>query len=52
MPALNGRNVHAGRSRLAGEMGRQVMDERISLSDDPNHPRGLGSTAWDAEGGW
>jgi len=50
MPALNGRNVHAGRSRLAGEMGRQVMDERVSLSDDPNHPRGLGSTAWDAEG--
>lgn len=50
MPALNGRNVHAGRSRLAGELGRQVMDERISLSDDPHHPRGLGSTAWDAEG--
>jgi PmbA protein len=50
MPALNGRNVHAGRSRLAGEMGRTVMDERISLTDDPFHPRGLGSTSWDAEG--
>jgi PmbA protein len=50
MPALSGRNVHAGRSRLAGEMDQRVMDQRISLSDDPHHPRGLGSTGWDAEG--
>lgn len=50
IPALNGRNVHAGRSRLAMKTGEQVMDERLTLSDDPFHPRGLGSTAWDAEG--
>jgi PmbA protein len=50
VPAINGRNVHAGRSRLAQSLGQAVMDERISLSDDPFDPRGTGSTWWDAEG--
>jgi PmbA protein len=48
-PALSGRNVHAGRSWLAGKIGEQCMGEQFSLYDDP-HTRGLGSTAWDAEG--
>lgn len=50
VPGLNGRNVHAGRSRLAGQEGRQVIDRSLSIIDDPWHPRGLGSTWWDAEG--
>ncbi|NYT08170.1 MAG: TldD/PmbA family protein [Methanomicrobiales archaeon] len=50
VPALSGRNVHAGRSKLAGSLGMQVADGAISVYDDPLLPRGLGSTRWDAEG--
>jgi PmbA protein len=50
MPAVNGRNVHAGRSKLAGSTGEQVMDPKISLDDDPFIPGAPGSTWWDAEG--
>jgi PmbA protein len=49
LPALSGRNVHAGRSRLADLVGTECMDPNISLYDDP-FARGLGSTDWDAEG--
>lgn len=50
VPALSGRNVHAGRSRLAGSLGRQVMDTRFSLYDDPYRIKGLGSALRDGEG--
>jgi PmbA protein len=49
VPALSGRNVHAGRSRLAPLLGQRCMDGRIDLFDDP-FARGMGATAWDAEG--
>ena len=49
VPAISGRNVHAGRSRLAPLLGQTCMDGRIDLSDDP-FARGMGATAWDAEG--
>ncbi len=49
VPALSGRNVKAGRSYLADKLGEQCMDSRLSLYDDP-FARGLGSTAWDADG--
>lgn len=49
-PALSGRNVHAGRSRLAGSLGEVVMDEDLNLYDDPLDRRGLFSTRWDSEG--
>ena len=49
VPALSGRNVHAGRSRLAPLLGQGCMDGRIDLFDDP-FARGMGATAWDAEG--
>lgn len=49
VPALSGRNVKAGRSYLADQLGEQCMDGTLSLYDDP-FTRGLGSTAWDAEG--
>ncbi|MDD1664775.1 MAG: TldD/PmbA family protein [Methanomicrobiales archaeon] len=49
VPALSGRTVHAGRSRLAPLLGQKCMDGRIDLYDDP-FARGMGATAWDAEG--
>jgi PmbA protein len=49
VPALSGRNVHAGRSRLAPLLGQRCMDGRIDLFDDP-FARGMGATPWDAEG--
>jgi PmbA protein len=49
VPALSGRTVHAGRSRLAPLLGQKCMDSRVNLSDDP-FARGMGATAWDAEG--
>jgi PmbA protein len=49
VPALSGRNVHAGRSFLAGKVGTECMGPEVSLFDDP-FARGLGSTDWDAEG--
>jgi PmbA protein len=50
VPALSGRNVHAGRSRLAAHLNEVVTDTRFSLYDDPSRVRGLGSALWDAEG--
>jgi PmbA protein len=50
IPALNGRNVHVGRSLLAKKLGESIMDSRLSMYDDPFRQRGLGSTFWDAEG--
>jgi len=50
LPALSGRNVHAGRSRLAPFLGQEVCDTALSLVDEPLHPRGLGSCLWDGEG--
>jgi PmbA protein len=49
VPALSGRTVHAGRSRLAPLLGQACMDNRIDLYDDP-FARGMGAAAWDAEG--
>ena len=49
VPALSGRNVHAGRSRLAPLLSTRCMDPALVLSDDP-FARGLGATSWDAEG--
>jgi PmbA protein len=50
VPALNGRNVHAGRSRLAGHLGEPVGDASLNMFDDPFRPRAPGTTLWDAEG--
>ncbi|MDK2974344.1 MAG: PmbA protein [Methanofollis sp.] len=48
-PALSGRNVHAGRSWLAGKIGEECIGENLSISDDPSRC-GLSSTRFDAEG--
>lgn len=50
IPALNGRSVHSGRSRLAQMLGKPVASPRIRMYDDPLRPRASGSTRWDAEG--
>ncbi len=50
VPAVNGRSVHAGRSKLAKSIGEVVTDPRISMYDDPFRNYGPGSTWWDAEG--
>ena len=50
VPALNGRSVHAGRSKFAGRLGEKVAYEGLSLYDDPHLPGAGGSTRWDAEG--
>jgi PmbA protein len=50
IPALNGRSVHSGRSRLAQSLGESIADPRIGMYDDPLLPRASGSVRWDAEG--
>jgi PmbA protein len=50
VPALVGRNVHAGRSRLAGRIGETVLDERLSFYDDPHRSMSPGAAWFDAEG--
>ncbi len=50
VPALNGRSVHSGRSRLAQLLGETIADPRILMYDDPLLPRANGSCRWDAEG--
>lgn len=50
IPALSGRNVHTGRSFFADKMGKEVMDRRFSLIDDPFDPRGTANCYWDGEG--
>ena len=50
IPALNGRNVHAGRSKFSQSLGESVADPMISMYDDPLLPGADGSVSWDAEG--
>jgi PmbA protein len=50
IPALSGRNVHAGRSRLGQSLGESVIDPRITMYDDPLIEKANGSVRWDAEG--
>ena len=50
VPAVNGRSVHAGRSKLAKSLGEEVAGSNISIFDDPFRKFGPGSTWWDAEG--
>jgi PmbA protein len=50
VPALSGRNVHQGRSKLADKVGDEVAVAGFSMYDDPHRMNGNGSTWWDAEG--
>jgi Predicted Zn-dependent proteases and their inactivated homologs len=50
IPALNGRNVQAGRSRLGNMLGEGMFDPSLCFYDDPVNERGLAGARWDAEG--
>lgn len=48
--ALNGKTALDGASPLAGRIGQQVVDPRISIYDDPTLDDALGSCPMDGEG--
>ncbi|MFO8008733.1 MAG: TldD/PmbA family protein [Candidatus Brocadiia bacterium] len=48
--ALNGKNVHKGSSVLRGRIGEQILDERLSITDDPTVSFAPGSCPMDDEG--
>ncbi|MGQ9594432.1 MAG: TldD/PmbA family protein [Anaerolineae bacterium] len=48
--ALNGKLAWEGASPLAGRLGEQVFDPRLSLVDDPLAEEGVGSSPMDDEG--
>ena len=50
VPALSGRNVHQGRSKLADHLGEAITVPGLSMYDDPHRANGNGSAWWDAEG--
>ncbi|MFA5220838.1 MAG: TldD/PmbA family protein [Methanoregula sp.] len=50
VPALSGRNVNMGRSKLAEASGTMVTAPGIDMYDNPHIPREGGSAWWDAEG--
>lgn len=43
-------SVQQGRSFWAGKLGQKLYSERLTLSDEPLLPRGIGSRAFDGEG--
>jgi len=49
VPALSGRNVLQGRSKLAGKVGEAVAAPGLSFYDDPHRPGAAGSSWFDAE---
>lgn len=50
VPALSGRNVHKGRSKLADLQKKAVAVPGLDMFDNPHIQRAGGSTWWDAEG--
>ena len=50
LAALGGRCVMHGTSPLRERVGQAVLDERVTLVDDPLLPGALGSSRWDDEG--
>jgi len=50
IPALSGRNVLQGRSKLATKIGETITAPLLSFFDDPHRVGATGSTWFDAEG--
>jgi len=48
--ALDGKHVHQGSSVLRGRTGEQVLDQRITIADDPTIPFAPGTCPTDDEG--
>jgi len=47
---LSGGSLHEGRSCLADRLGTAIGSSALTLIDQPDIPRGLGSRAWDGDG--
>lgn len=50
MQGLNGKNVYRGISPMAGRLGEQLFDEKLTLVDDPTLDGRPGSSSHDDEG--
>jgi PmbA protein len=50
MASVNGINVEKKTSRWVDSIGQQVLDPRITVTDDPSLPDGIESGAYDGEG--
>jgi PmbA protein len=48
--AIDGTALHRGTTFLKGKLGQQVMSKGVTLVDDPDVPRGLGSGHVDSAG--
>ena len=50
LSGFNGKNVTTGSSPLIGRWGEKMLDERVSISDNPLHPMTPASRPMDDEG--
>ena len=50
LSAINGSGVARGQSWLLGALGREVLPQALSLTEDPHRPRSASTRLWDAEG--
>lgn len=48
--SINGINIAKKTSSFVESMGKQLFDERLTLTDDPAHPEGCASSLYDGEG--
>jgi PmbA protein len=49
-PAFSAENVQQGRSPLKGKIGHTILNEKLTIKDDPFIPWNAGSTPFDDEG--
>jgi len=47
---VNGKTAQKGASPLVGRVGERLLDERVTITDDPTLDWGPGSSPWDDEG--
>ena len=50
IPAVSGLNIVEGRSPLKGKIGAPVLNEKVTIRDDPTLPLHYGSRSFDDEG--
>lgn len=50
MGPANARSVHQGQSFWSDLVGKQAFSDKLTISDDPLIPRGMGSRHYDGEG--
>jgi PmbA protein len=47
---VNGKTAQKGASPLVGKIGERLLDERVTIKDDPTLDWGVASSPWDDEG--